>query len=245
MTTADVLRHSVEHTHENLAAWLAGARAMADTRAAATQGIRGHRHLPRDRQSPPRRRRRGPDPGGAPRGPPQPPAGARLRARRAGARGDAGAHQGARLRVDVRVRVHLARGMGGGRREPCPAPDQRDHPGRRPQRGTDTRGARRPGRGAAGGGGHVSDPAAPLRPAHRCGRLGVAAGPARRGCVLGHRRGPDGPGARAAGEAQAGADVAVPPGGPAVRRRRSRPSRPPGLVPDRVLVPGRDDSLSA
>lgn len=32
MTTADVLRHSVEHTHENLAAWLAGARAMADTR---------------------------------------------------------------------------------------------------------------------------------------------------------------------------------------------------------------------
>ena len=33
MTTADVLRHSVEHTHENLTAWLAGARAMADTRA--------------------------------------------------------------------------------------------------------------------------------------------------------------------------------------------------------------------
>jgi hypothetical protein len=32
MTTADVLRHSVEHTHENLVAWLAGARAMADTR---------------------------------------------------------------------------------------------------------------------------------------------------------------------------------------------------------------------
>jgi hypothetical protein len=32
MTTADVLRHSVEHTHENLAAWLAGARAMAGTR---------------------------------------------------------------------------------------------------------------------------------------------------------------------------------------------------------------------
>jgi len=32
MTTADVLRHSVEHTHENLAAWLEGARAMADTR---------------------------------------------------------------------------------------------------------------------------------------------------------------------------------------------------------------------
>jgi hypothetical protein len=32
MTTADVLRHSVEHTHENLAARLEGARAMAGTR---------------------------------------------------------------------------------------------------------------------------------------------------------------------------------------------------------------------
>jgi hypothetical protein len=32
MTTADVLRHSVAHTHENLAAWLEGARAMAGTR---------------------------------------------------------------------------------------------------------------------------------------------------------------------------------------------------------------------
>jgi hypothetical protein len=32
MTTADVLRHSVEHTHENLTAWLEGARAMAGTR---------------------------------------------------------------------------------------------------------------------------------------------------------------------------------------------------------------------
>jgi hypothetical protein len=32
MTTADVLRHSVEHTHDNLAAWLEGARAMAGTR---------------------------------------------------------------------------------------------------------------------------------------------------------------------------------------------------------------------
>ena len=32
MTTADVLRHSVEHTHENLAARLEGARAMVGTR---------------------------------------------------------------------------------------------------------------------------------------------------------------------------------------------------------------------
>jgi hypothetical protein len=32
MTTADVLRHTVAHTHENLAAWLEGARAMAGTR---------------------------------------------------------------------------------------------------------------------------------------------------------------------------------------------------------------------
>jgi hypothetical protein len=33
MTTADVLRHSVAHTHEHLADWLEGARAMAGTRA--------------------------------------------------------------------------------------------------------------------------------------------------------------------------------------------------------------------
>ena len=39
MTTADVLRHSVEHTHENLAAWLAGARAMADTRAEPRKAV--------------------------------------------------------------------------------------------------------------------------------------------------------------------------------------------------------------
>ena len=190
MTTADVLRHSVEHTHENLAAGWRG-RGRWPTPGPSPQGRRGHRHVPRDRESA----------SGAvdacccrgAQGRPREPARTRVRARRAGlevALAHVKAHaygstyeSGDTWRRRGRRSTRASAGTGSARPR-WPRPSARcSHP--RP---------RRPGRGAAGSGG-TPRPGRTRSPAYRCAQVGVTAGAARGGRVLGHRRGPDGPGA--------------------------------------------------
>ena len=84
---------------------------------------------------------------------------------------------------DVGAAMSVAVGLGGADR-------------RLAHRGPRRRRAGAADRAAAGRRAEGAEPAAPVRPAHRGPRLGVAQGDARCRPVLGHRRGPDGPGAR-------------------------------------------------
>ena len=201
-----------------------------------TQGLRGHRHLPGHREQAPQRGGRDPAPDGEEAAAGRAPRGARLPALRPPPGGDAGPCEGAGVRLGVRGRPPLERGLGRRRRGALVPPPLRVRPGPAADRDDGPRRARRSHREAAPRRVARADPAASLRAAHRPARPGRPQDHARGRLVLGHRRGPDGPDAEPAAEEEAGSPRSVLPGRPAVRRGRGAARRPrrPDSAPDVV-----------
>ena len=190
--TADVLRSSVLHTHDNLVARLETASAMVVTPGRPARPTRD-RHLPRGREPAPQRGRRILLPTARKRL----PDGAHVvhdylhAARELEVAADP--RQGARLRIDLRGRSPLAGGVGRRRRRAGGAPAQRDR-----RSSTSWRAVLDPGALAdLAERLHRAESAAPTRPHPYTPHTGLpgpgrAPDPARRRLVLGHRRGSDG-----------------------------------------------------
>ena len=245
MSNVDVLRHSIAHTHENLENRLQRARAMTARPGPAAAGPRGPRRVPRDGQQAPRRRGRRPVPAVHT----QVDDGDRLVHDYVHAEKElelALAHVKARAygsAYDADRFVDVGRGR-------TWRPRLASHRGSetRAGRGADRRhwtpGAGRPDRADAGRGGRRPDPAAPVRPAHRRRRAGLAQGHARGRRVLGHHRGPDAPregAARATGSRAGSRSTSWPtPGSTRTSRRRPRsPGRGLARLASRSRLVGR------